>query len=219
LNEATVAGLRPGPDGSVVLLLNVLALPETGPVDPDGRRALILSGVSRTRVLLRRCSTWGDPARNPAIPLRDFEAVEEFFASISLSGDMYGWEFLDSSDLIDDWPPVVSLDLSSGAAPSAHSLYWFNECGLFNGYDGYVPYRIEGVVDFQELTVERFDGTPVAVEEFVAAGKRWWQALFGQDPRVSVAAQTALGEPPPWRAGVGSTDVIRSDVSIEKWPP
>lgn len=199
LNEATVVGLRPVPGGGVVLLLNVLALPATGPADPDGRRALICSGVSRTRVLLRRWNTAGDPTYGPAIPLRDFEAVEEFFASLSMFGAMYGWEFLDKPDLIDDWPPVVSLDRSLDAAAAAHSLYWFNECGQDDGRDGYVTYCIEGVVDFQELTVERFDGTPVALEEFAAAGKRWWQGLYGNDPRVSPSAQVALGEPPSWR--------------------
>ncbi|WP_370964816.1 hypothetical protein [Amycolatopsis sp. cg9] len=78
LNEATVAGLRLRPDGSVAVLLHVLALPEAGPADPDTRRALILSGVSKVlsgvskvRVLLRRERPTASPRYGPAIPLAD----------------------------------------------------------------------------------------------------------------------------------------------------
>jgi hypothetical protein len=94
---------------------------------------------------------------------------------------------------------TVSFDQPAELASAAHSLYWFNECGLAGDGDGYVRYCIEGVVDFEDLAVERFDGTPVAVEQFAAAGKRWWRAFFSGDPRVSVEAQTAPDIPPPWR--------------------
>lgn len=177
LNEATVAGLRPRPDGSVALLLDVLALPENGPADPDTRRALVLSGVSRVRVLLRR------ELDGPPIPLADFDAVAAFFASAALHNSMYGWKFLDAPELIDDWPEVVSLDVRPGVGPSAHSLYWFNECGIAVEPGGYQPYCIEGTVDFETVAVERSDGTPMSVEDFTAAGKRWWDGFYSGDPR------------------------------------
>ncbi|ONI91015.1 hypothetical protein ALI144C_02000 [Actinosynnema sp. ALI-1.44] len=159
LNEATVTGLRLRPDGSVAILLHVLALPEHSPVDPDTRRALILSGASAVRVLLRRERPAESPRYGPAIPLRDFDAVEEFFASIAVSGSMYGWEFLDSPNLTKDWPSMISLDHPQELTAAAHSLYWFNECGL-PASDGYLSHCIEGVVDFTDLAVERFDGSP-----------------------------------------------------------
>ncbi|MBE1495330.1 hypothetical protein H4696_002430 [Amycolatopsis lexingtonensis] len=198
LNEATVAGLRLRPDGRVVILLHVLTLPEHGPADPDPRRALVLSGVSTVRVLLRRERPAESPRYGPAIPLRDFDAVEEFFASIAVPGSMYGWKFLDDPDLTDDWPSVISLAHTREPAGAAHSLYWFNECGL-PGLDGFLPHCIEGVVDFTELAVERFDGSPIPVEEFTAAGRRWWRALFHGDRRTSVEAQRAQDPPPSWR--------------------
>jgi hypothetical protein len=198
LNEATVAGLRLRPDGTVVVLLHVLALPEHGPVDPDTRRALILSGVSTARVLLRRERPADSLRYGPAIPLRDFDAVEEFFASIAVSGSMYGWKFLDGPDLTEDWPTVISLEHTREPAAAAHSLHWFNECGL-PALDGYLSHCIEGVVDFTDLAVERFDGSPIPVEEFIAAGTHWWRALFRADPRLSVKAQRAQDPPPAWR--------------------
>jgi hypothetical protein len=198
LNEATVAGLRLRPDGSVAVLLHVLALPEHGPTDPDTRRALFLSGVSKVRVLLRRERPAASPRYGPAIPLADFDAVEEFFTSISVSGSMYGWEFVDGPDPADDWPSVISLEHTREPVAAAHSLHWFNECGL-PVPDGYSSHCVEGVVDFTELTIEHFDGSTIPVKEFTAAGTRWWRAFFRGDPRVSVEAQRAQDPPPSWR--------------------
>ncbi|WP_370948095.1 hypothetical protein AB5J62_11025 [Amycolatopsis sp. cg5] len=166
LNESTVLGLRQRPDGGVALLLEVLALPET----PDDRRLLIMSGVSSVRVLLRR-----DPMSEgygPPIPLADFDAVEAFFASITVSQSMYGWKFLDSPELTEDWPTNVSFEVQS-AGPGSHSLYWFNEARV-----GSELYCIEGTIEFETLSVTYSDGTPLPLEDFAAAGKRWWDALY-----------------------------------------
>jgi hypothetical protein len=176
------------------LLLHVLALPEAGPPDPDTRRALVLSGVSRVRVLLRRDEPW-QVDYGPALPLADLAAVESFFASLTRTGDLYGGEYLDAPDLRADWPPAVSLDLTPGpAGPGTRSLYWFNECAV-----GDESFCIEGVVDFTEVAVRRADGTPVPVEDFVTAGRRWWQAFRSGDPRVTPEAQRASAASPPWR--------------------
>ena len=194
LNEATVAGLRAEPGAAVSLLLHVLALPEEGPPDPDTRRALVFSGVSRVRVLLRR-DVPGEVDYGPALRLADLAAVEEFFASLTRTGDLYGWEFLDAPDLVADWPPEVSLDLTLGpAGAGTRSLYWFNECGTADG-----SFCIEGLVEFTDVAARRADGTPLAIEDFVADGRRWWDAFHGGDPRVSPAAQRALPASPSWR--------------------
>ncbi|SDY06040.1 hypothetical protein SAMN05421504_104379 [Amycolatopsis xylanica] len=172
LNEATVLGLRPRPDGGVALLLEVLALPET----PDARRELIMSGVSRVRVLLRR-EIIGE-GYGPPIPLDGFAAIEAFFASITLPKSMYGWEFFDLPDVPDDWPPNVSFDVRPSAGPGSHSLHWFNEAGLDSEQGGYTPYCIEGIVEFETLAVTYADGTPLSLEDFAAAGKRWWDDFY-----------------------------------------
>ena len=196
LNECDVVGMLER-SRSIVLLLHVLSAPERGPVDPDTRRMLVLSEPSRVRVLLRR-DPIGLEAFEPAIPLPDLESVDEFLASLSWSGSMYGWRFLDEPELIDDWPAVLSLDLGPASTPARHSLYWFNECGREEDGDR-IAYCIEGVVEFERLQVLRADGTPVAPEEFVAGGKRWWSGLHTDDPRVALEAQMAQAEPPSWR--------------------
>jgi hypothetical protein len=194
LNEATVAGLRAEPDAAVSLLLHVLALPEEGPPDPDTRRALVFSGVSRVRVLLRHDEP-GEVDYGPALPLADLAAVEEFFASLSRTGDLYGWEFLDAPDLVADWPAEVSLDLLLGpAVAGTHSLYWFNECGAPGG-----SFCVEGLVEFTDMSARHADGAALAIEDFVADGRRWWQAFRAGDPRVAPAAQRARPAPPSWR--------------------
>ncbi len=54
LNESQVCGLRfDAPARVAQLLLEVAALPEVGPIDPDPRRLLLLAGVSRIEVILR----------------------------------------------------------------------------------------------------------------------------------------------------------------------
>jgi hypothetical protein len=196
LNESDVVGMQERSE-SIVLLLHVLSAPECGPVDPDTRRMLVLSEPSRVRVLLRR-DRIGLGADEPAVPLADLESVDEFLASLSWSGSMYGWRFLDEPELIDDWPALLSLDLGLASGPASHSLYWFNECGREEDGDQ-VAYCIEGVVEFERLRVLRADGTPVALEDFVADGERWWSGLHTGDPRVAFEAQTTQAKSPSWR--------------------
>ena len=195
LNEATVAGLRASGSGAAVsLLLHVLALPEAGPPDPDTRRALVFAPVSRMRVLLRRDEP-GEVDYGAAVPLADLAAVEEFFGLLTRSGDLYGWEFVDAPDLVADWPAEVSLEVRFGEpGAETHSLYWFNECATAAG-----PFCIEGVVDFADVSVQRADGNPMPLADFIGDGRRWWEAFRTNDPRVSPAAQRAQPPSPAWR--------------------
>jgi hypothetical protein len=75
LNEARVAGLRlDSTGGEARLLLHVLALPPgVAPVDTDTRRVLVLTGVSRVRILLRRFDLGG---YGPPIALGSVDEVE-----------------------------------------------------------------------------------------------------------------------------------------------
>ncbi len=118
LNEAEVLGLRLGPGGAWCdLLLHVPALPETGPIDPDPRRILRLTSPAEVKVLLRPDQT--GPARyGPVIPLAGLDAVEDFFASLTWFGPMYGWRFLDNPSLTHDWPAQPSLIVTTRPGPA-----------------------------------------------------------------------------------------------------
>ncbi|MGH3292572.1 MAG: hypothetical protein ACRDP7_12260, partial [Trebonia sp.] len=190
LNEADVLGIRLDPAGAWCdVLVHVLALPENGPLDRDARRILRLTAPGQVSILLRTDRA-GQPGYGPVIPLSGLDAVEDFFASLSWSGSMYGWKFLDDPSLTCDWPlePSLTVQARPGAAP--HSLYWFNECGRAEG-DTSAPYLIEGTVTFEDLKVMRADATPQRLDEFIADGRRQWQAVFGHDERLSVEAQQA----------------------------
>jgi hypothetical protein len=205
LNEADVLGVRLEPSGAWCdLLLHVLALPQAGPLDPDARRILRLTLPARVRVLLRTEQT-GPGRYGPAIPLAGLDAVEDFFASLSWSGSMYGWKFLDDPSLTRDWParPSLTIDVRPGAG--SHSLFWFNECGREE--DG--AYCIEGTVAFEDLQVLRADATPQPLDQFTADADRYWKALHGRDERLSVDAQRAARDgTPSWRSYVRNTVTI-----------
>jgi hypothetical protein len=204
LNEADVLGIRLAQaDDWCDVLVHVLALPETGPLDPDARRILRLFSPAQVKVLLREDRV--EPAGyGPVIALPGLEAVEDFFGSLSWSGSMYGWRFLDSPSLTHDWPAQPSLALDIRPETGSHSLYWFNECGAQEA-DRITAYRIEGTVTFADLEVRRADGAVEPLDEFIADGVRYWRALHSRDPRLSVEAQRSarpslIGGLVRWRA-------------------
>jgi hypothetical protein len=193
LNEATVVGVDLDQAAATArLLLHVLALPEQGPIDPDPRRAMTLTGVSDFQLLLRHDPCGGE--FGPAIPVADLKELVSLFAQLDRFEPMYGWRFVDDLDLTGDWPPQPSLTLRLRPDPAAHSLYWFTECAQDED-----SFCLEGVIRFDGLRVERADATPVTVEQFAADGRRWWTGLHANDPRVSGEAQIAAGNGPRWR--------------------
>lgn len=61
---------------------------------------------------------------------------------------------------------------------------------------------------FDDVEMFRADETPQPVEEFIADGARYWQALHANDDRLSIDAQRAAQTgTPTWRpyAGVSVT--------------
>lgn len=201
LNESTICGLYFDPVSGVArLLLEVLALPEVGPIDPDPRRVLLLAGTSRIDVTLRRVLP---QLTGPAITLDSLEDVEQFFASVTLPGQMTGWSFIDLADAGEDWDSTPRLSITGGSAEGKHTLHWFSESGrpAFDG--GYDFFILQGVVHFDDLSIERADGRSVTLEDFAADGHRWWSAMYAGDPRLSGdAQQRAQSTSLSWRTPV-----------------
>jgi len=200
LNESEVVGVRLAPDSSYVdVLLHVNALPESGPLVKDSRRILRLTSPSELCFLL--CDqVGGQLAPAAALPLADLAAVEDFFGSLAWSGSVYGWRFFDDPELAGDWPADLSLRVAVRTESSAHTFYWFNECGAErNGETG--SYCIEGTVTFDDLFVLDADTREIPIDTFIAEGCRYWAALFARDKRLSDDAQrVAQQDPPRWRA-------------------
>lgn len=66
------------------------------------------------------------------------------------------------------------------------------------------------VLDFDDLEVTRADGFQEPVEEFVAAGQRWWDVLFGRlgnPPQIQVTPAQA----PSWRKRRGDTAFVTGE--------
>lgn len=205
LNEADVLGVRLGACGAWCdVLLHVVALPAGGPLGPDARRILRLAWPAQLRVVLR-ADRPGQGGYGPVIPLAGLGAVEAFFASLSWSGSMYGWKFLDDPSLTHDWPARPSLAVDVRPGGGSHSLYWFSECGREEGGTT-VAYCIEGTVTFEDLEVLRAGAAPQPLEEFIAEGHRYWEALHRGDARLSAAAQRAAQDgTPSWRRQARNT--------------
>lgn len=180
-NESDVRGFTfDAVSNEARLLLEVLALPEAGPIDPDVRRVILMSGIARIEIRLRLDTA--EPG--PVIPLASLDALSRFFDSLTFADSMYGWEFVDVEQPSAWWTGDTSL-IATGASPAAsHTLLWFTECG-----DGTERFALGGVVEFADMDVERADGTPIALEDFALAGARWWKAFNDRDPRLSVPAQ------------------------------
>lgn len=189
LNESDVVGVRLCPDSQYVdVLLHVHSLPPAGPLMKDGRRILRLTSPSELRFLLRRDPLGEQPATQPAIPMADLSAVEDFFESLAWGGSIYGWRFFDEPELTSDWPAEPSLAVTVSDSVTPHTFYWFNECGVER--DGYTAgYCIEGTIAFEDLQVLDASEREIPTETFIADGVRQWDALYAHDERLSVEAQ------------------------------
>jgi hypothetical protein len=207
LNEARVCGLRFDPSrAEASLLLEVLALPEIGPIDPDPRRVTVLSEVSSLEVILQREMRSGP---GPVLPLESLDALETFFASLGNADAMYGWSFIDVADPSDNWKVSPSLLEQTSLQQAKHTLHWFTECGRPGPEDRWEGYGLQGVIHFESLRVERADSRSVPLEEFEADARRWSNAFNSRDARLSGdAQQRAQASATSWRSWGGSSVMV-----------
>ena len=164
LNEADWHDLSVDGD-TVSALLTVLARDEDGDEVADPRRTLRLSGCARLAasygpVLPDRPN--GDP-----LPL-DLEGLR---GVLHRSGGtpIYGWEFVDAP--VPEWLHAsrLSLDLPLGGA-GGHDLT------LFQDLQGKAHLDLR--VWFTDLSVLDGSGHPLDLDDFIAAGVRWWDAMY-----------------------------------------
>ena len=213
LNESQVCGLRFDAGAAEArLLLEVLALPEAGPIDRDPRRVLVLAGVSSIEVVLRADR---DGALGPVLPLESLDALERFFASLGQADAMYGWSFIDRDSAGEVWNVAASLAAASSEPQAAgHTLHWFIECGRPGPGEDWERFLVQGVIRFGSLRIERADGRPVPLEEFLADARRWWDAFERRDARLSADAQRqAQAGAASWRSWDGSSVMVPGRLS------
>jgi hypothetical protein len=135
--------------------------------------SLLLSPVGRVVASLREAD-WADPSA-AAVP---FQVSELLGVVQSFHGlPVYGWEFFDMHDgALAKWGNRLSLDWTSGDDGRSHSITLFQEAG---------NRILDLIVWFDHLEVRSADGEVIQLDQFVADGKRWWEALYAGDPRTA----------------------------------
>jgi len=186
LNEASWHDLTV--DGSTVaVLLTVLSRDDSGAESPDPRRTLRLTGCSRL-VASYRAGRWDDDAAE-ALPL-DTAGLRELLRRNG-GTPIYGWDFVDADE--SNWPrwrERLSLDLALGGR-GGHDLR------LFQDLQGRAHLDLR--VWFTDLAVLDGSGAPLALDSFIAAGVRWWDAMYAGERSDLAPGITALRPPGPER--------------------
>lgn len=174
LNEASLLGFELDAERALArATFAVLALPaDGGPMPADARVQLLFRPVGRLAVSLR-AGRWDDPAA-PVVPL----TLEGLLPAVQSFGGLpvYGWEFFDTADHeMAQWGDRLSLDWRASTDDGfRHSVALFQE-----GSDRH----LDLCVWFDTLEARRPDGQVLPLDEFAAAGKRWWDAFYAHDPR------------------------------------
>jgi hypothetical protein len=193
LNEADWHDLTiDAPAASVDVLLTVLARDESGAETVDPRRTLRLSGCARVAASYR-AGTWDDAAA-PVVPL-DVEGLDRLLRRHG-GGPVYGWEFVDSPRGDRDfhgWEHRLSLDLVL-PGPGGHSLSLFQDLGGVH--------HLDLRVWFADVSVLDGAGDRLDLDTFIAAGRRWWEAMYAGERSDRAPSIAALQPGPRPRRGL-----------------
>lgn len=173
LNEARWAAARiVAPEARVDLGFVALTLPEEGPEPEDARRIIRLTGVSRVAVSYRD-GRWDDSSA-PVLPVEadQLDRLLEEFGQLPV----FGWEFVDAGDeQFARWRDRLSLDVSC-AGLGSHTFDVFQD-----GPSRILDFRAW----FEDLEVLDVEGRQIELDEFIAGGVRWWDAMYAGDSRTS----------------------------------
>ena len=177
LNEARLLGAEVDAARRLAAItLSVLTLPPEGPPPSDPRLQLLLRGVTRVAASLR-LGNWNDAAA----PVQAFELPALLEVVQSFGGQpIFGWEFFDIADKKRiGWHDKTSLDVRLGdATGEEHSISLFQ--------DGEDDVRhLDLCLWFQSLEFRTALRETVPLDEVIAGGRRWWDALFRSDPRTA----------------------------------
>ncbi len=165
-NEAAIIGAEFDPaTRRLGLTLGVVSVNPDGTVPDDRRVVVILSPIGRLWASLRN-SRWDDDAAKAVTLTADqlLETVQSFQAQ-----SIYGWEFFDCDDSSTDrWKNRLSLNYENGTDGLKHTLDLFQDGGN----------RILDLrVWFDDIAFFTPSYQPLAIEDFIAAGNRAWDAI------------------------------------------
>jgi hypothetical protein len=172
LNEATLLGIETRTEKQLVgATFRVLTLPESGPSPQDSRVKFLFNGVGRIAASYRH-GRWND--RTAKLEIFSVEQLLQIAQSFCCA--IYGWEFFNLEDKEFDWLDRLSLDWRGNANGLSNSFTFSQDGG---------NRHLDCCVWFDAITIHTPEGTVISLEEFIAGGKRWWDALYAGDPRAN----------------------------------
>jgi hypothetical protein len=147
------------------LTFSTLTLPPSGPPPDDRRVQILLEPVGRV------VAVHTSPAGG-VVPLR----LNDLLPAVQSFGGcpIYGWEFIDVPFAE---PSEKSCDVTLGPGGSRHVLHVFQESGDRGALQLWLW--------FDDLALRTPAGAPIALDEFIAGGRRWWDGFFAGDTRTS----------------------------------
>jgi hypothetical protein len=173
-----------------ILDFRVFALPESGP-EPDERGRVVrlrFSEVGRVAASLRS-GRWDD--QSAAIEPFDLDELNDVVNSFEAQ-PIYGWHFFDPPEADwEHWRDRLSLDIRLPLGSEDHVIDLFQESRV--GPDRHLDLRIW----FGGISSYDLENHAVPLLDVVAAGKRWWDALFSGDERVQGHGIEPLKPDPP----------------------
>ena len=182
LNEANLRGAEVSTaKGIAALTFSVLSLPAVGEPPVDRRVQMLLSPVSRVAASLLANRDRRLTIREDVGAVVEPFPVDELLTKVQSFGGLpiYGWKFVDAApDWEQNWGQRLSFDWRSGKGSGAHTLGIFQDGGT----------RFLAVAFwFDEMRLRDASRAPLPLSQFIAAGKRWWDGLYANDPRTKGA--------------------------------
>lgn len=172
LNEATWLGAEVDRSRRIAgLTFRVLTLPAEGPAPDDPRLSVVLSPVGRVAASLRH-GRWDDhSARVESFSLDALLSVVQSFHGLPI----YGWAFFDQEPRFAGWSTRLSLDEQfTGEAVHSHTIDLFQDGG------GRV---LDVRIWFDDVRIRNPRGDELSIDDVIAGGRRWWDALNSGDAR------------------------------------
>ena len=175
LNESSLLGLEYDSQRNIAAAtFSVLTLPnadDPSPVDP--RRQIVFSRIGRISVALR--NAFWNVTDTPPIPI----SIDELLPTVqSFNGQpIYGWEFINHDDpSIETWKNRLSLDHKRTDGGTENRISLLQESS--------VPERhLDLWIWFDQIEIRDSNQNKIPIDEFVAGGDRWWEALHDGDDR------------------------------------
>jgi hypothetical protein len=183
INEGTLLGVEVSRARQMAAItLAVLSLPDgDGPPSADTRVSILLSPVGRVTASLRVTAT--EEVTAEPLPLY-LESLLEVVRSFG-GQPVYGWDFINSPQGLDASPGPISLD--ERLSDQGHE----NSITLFQGG----PARSLVIrIWFGSLRVFSVSRGELPLSEFIAGGRRWWDAMYAGDPRTKGSGITPLAQ-------------------------